>query len=79
MRVEEIPGRSRSLRANDRDEGGDTNLRRERRRLHGVIGGAGVVAALAGLLGIYPVPLGILLAFAIWILGATVVNLLTDP
>lgn len=54
-------------------------LRHKRREWQGVIGGIGVIAALAGLLGFYPLPIGILLAFAVWILGATLVILFTSP
>ena len=42
----------------------------------GVIGGIGVVALLGGALGIYSMVWGIFLAFAIWIIGATLVNFL---
>ena len=54
-------------------------LRHKRRDRLGVIGGSGGIAAIAGLLGFYPMPLGVLLAFAVWILGATLVILLTSP
>jgi len=36
------------------------------------------VAALCAVPGLYPLRLGILAAFAIWILGATLVNLFTE-
>lgn len=42
----------------------------------GVIGGAGVVAALAGVFGLLPLPAALFGALAIWIIGATVINLL---
>lgn len=46
----------------------------------GVIGGAGVVAFLAGPFGgFYGVGMGIFAAMAIWIMGATLVILFTDP
>lgn len=48
--------------------------KRNRNGVMGVIGGAGVVAALGGFLGIYPWTWGIFLAFAIWIIGATLAN-----
>lgn len=55
-------------------------LRNRRREWHGVVGALGVVAALAGFVGgIYPPTITIVLTFAIWIVGATLVNLLTDP
>ena len=44
--------------------------------LMGFVGGLGVVAALGGLVGLYSWPLAIFLAFAIWIIGATFVNLM---
>lgn len=56
------------------------SLRHKRRAWHGVVGGLGVVAALGGFVGhYYSVSTTIVLAFSIFILGAVVVNLLTDP
>lgn len=55
-------------------------LRQKRRELHGVVGALGVVAALGGFVGgWYPAGTTIVLTFAIWAVGATVVNALTDP
>ena len=54
------------------------SFRNKRRALQGVVGGAGVVAALGGVLGIYSLAVGIFAAFAIWIIGATLVIAFTD-
>ena len=50
--------------------------RRKKRNWMGLIGGAGVVAILAGVFGLLPVPLALFMGIAIWIMGATVINLL---
>ncbi|MCG6904206.1 MAG: hypothetical protein LJE68_16155 [Rhodobacter sp.] len=42
--------------------------------LMGLVGGLGVVAALGGIVGLYPWNTAIFAAFAIWIIGATFVN-----
>ena len=56
------------------------NLREKRRELHGLVGGAGFVAGLGGFVGgFYSIPTAIVAAFGIWIIGATLVNVLTDP
>ena len=55
------------------------SIRNKRRELHGPVGGLGVVAALAGFVGhFYSNSTAIVLAFGIWIIGATLVNVLTD-
>lgn len=55
-------------------------LFKRRRELHGVIGGIGVVAGLAGYVGnFYSAPTATVMMFGIWIIGATLVNLFTDP
>jgi len=55
------------------------DLRNKRRALHGLSGGIGVVAGLAGFVGgFYSVPTAIVLMFGIWIIGATLINVLTD-
>ena len=54
-------------------------LRHRRRAWHGVVGAAGVVAALGGFVGGFYAPsTSVFAALAIWILGATLVNLFTD-
>lgn len=54
-------------------------LRSKRRELHGLVRGLGVVAALAGFVGqYYSNATAIVLAFGIWIIGATLVNVFTD-
>lgn len=56
------------------------SLKSKRRALHGVVGGLGVVAALGGFVGhFYSASTAIFLAFSIFILGAVLVNLFTDP
>lgn len=56
------------------------DLRSRRRQLHGVVGGLGVVAALAGFVGGAWTPTTtVVITFAVWILGATLVTLFTDP
>jgi len=55
------------------------NLRHKRKELMGFVGGAGVVALLGGIFGpLYSIGLALFLALAIWILGATLVIVLTD-
>ena len=54
------------------------SLKYKRRELHGVVGGIGVVFMLAGAVGFMPWSAAIVAAFAFWIIGATVVNLLTE-
>jgi hypothetical protein len=47
--------------------------------LRGLIGGLGVVAFLAGpLTGLYKIGMAIFLAFAVWIAGATLINVFID-
>ncbi len=54
------------------------DFRRKRTGLMGIVGALGVVAFLAAVPGgLYSINFGIFLALAIWILGATLVNLLT--
>lgn len=56
------------------------NLRSKRRELQGVNGALGLVAGLGGYVGnLYSYGLATVLMLTIWILGATVINLLTDP
>lgn len=55
-------------------------MKQKRRELMGVIGAIGVVIALAGFVGGYmSVQATIVWAFAVWILGSTLVILFTDP
>lgn len=54
--------------------------KKKRRQLQGVNGALGLVAGLGGYLGnFYSWGTATFLMFGIWILGATVINLLTDP
>jgi hypothetical protein len=54
------------------------DFRNKRRELHGVVGGLGVVAGIAGFVGgAWPAGTTITLMFGIWIVGATLVNLFT--
>jgi hypothetical protein len=56
------------------------NLGRKRREWQGVVGAAGLVAGLGGYVGgFYSAGTATFAMFAIWILGATLVILLTDP
>ncbi|WP_172294954.1 hypothetical protein [Pseudoruegeria sp. HB172150] len=56
------------------------NLKNRRRALHGLVGGLGVTAALGGIVGdLYSPRNALAAAFAIWIVGATLINVLTDP
>jgi hypothetical protein len=55
-------------------------LKHKRRELHGLVGVLGVLAALGGFVGrYYSVGTAIVAAFGIWAVGATLVNVLTDP
>ena len=55
------------------------NLRPKKKALMGLVGGLGVVAFLGSIFGqMYSVMFGIFLALAIWIIGATLVDVLTD-
>ena len=56
------------------------DLKSKRRELQGANGAIGVVAGLGGFLTpLYSPAMGVFFAFAIWIIGATMINLLTDP
>lgn len=56
------------------------NLKSKRRELQGVNGAVGLVVGLGGFVGhLYPPTLAVFLMLAIWIVGATLINLLTDP
>jgi hypothetical protein len=55
------------------------NLKTKRRELQGVVGALGVAFAALGLVGgLYAPTLAIAGAFAIWVVGATLVNVFTD-
>jgi len=55
-------------------------MRQKRQALMGVAGAIGVVIAIAGFVGGYmSVAATITWAFGVWILGATLVILFTDP
>ena len=55
-------------------------MKHKRRALMGVVGGLGVVIALAGFVGGWlPVRDTIVWTFGVWILGLTLVLLFTDP
>jgi hypothetical protein len=56
------------------------NFRQKRRELHGLVGALGVLAALGGFVGgFYSPTTAIVLAFGIWAVGVTLVNVFTDP
>ncbi|MCB1357889.1 MAG: hypothetical protein KDK53_15815 [Maritimibacter sp.] len=55
-------------------------MRHKRNAWMGVVGGLGVVVALAGFVGGWMTPRDtIVVTFAVWILGATLVRVFTDP
>ena len=55
-------------------------LKNKRRELHGVVGAIGVAAALGGFVGhFYSTGTTIVLVFAIVAVGATLVNVFTEP
>ena len=56
------------------------NLKSKRNELQAVNGAVGLVVGLGGYIGqLYSPALATFLMFAVWIIGATVINLLTDP
>jgi len=56
------------------------NLKSKIRELQGLIGAVGFVAGLAGFVGhLYSPALATFLMSAIWIVGSTLINVLTDP
>ncbi len=56
------------------------DLKAKRRKLHGLNGAVGLVAGLGGYVGhLYSYALATFLMLAIWMVGATLINLLTDP
>ena len=56
------------------------NLKSKRNELQAVNGAVGLVVGLGGYIGqLYSAALATFLMFAVWIIGATVINLLTDP
>lgn len=53
--------------------------KRKKTPLMGLIGGLGVVAILGSVLGgLYSMGIALFLALAIWIVGATLINVLID-
>ena len=55
-------------------------LRNKRKELHGLVGAVGVAIALLGFVGGFMAPgLTVALTFGTWIVGATLVTVLTDP
>ncbi|MBT8474281.1 MAG: hypothetical protein HKO95_02415 [Rhodobacteraceae bacterium] len=55
------------------------NLRNKRRELHGVVGAIGVAVGLAGFVGGFYSPTTTIVAmFAVFAIGATLVNVFTD-
>lgn len=56
------------------------NFRTKRRELQGLVGAIGLVAGLGGYVGgLYPGSTATFAMLAIWIVGSTLVILLTDP
>mgnify|MGYP004357276403 FL=1 len=67
-----------------RDNGGrrrtPVRLKSKRRELQGLNGAVGLAVGLGGFVGqLYPASIAVFGALAIWIIGATLINLLTDP
>ena len=55
-------------------------LKSRRKELQGLNGAVGLVAGLGGYVGgLYPNAVATFAMLAIWIVGATLINLLTDP
>ena len=60
--------------------GWNMRLKSKRRELQGLNGAVGVVAGLGGYVGqLYSYAFATFLMLAIWIVGATLINLRTDP
>ncbi|ARE42040.1 hypothetical protein RGUI_3899 [Rhodovulum sp. P5] len=56
------------------------DLKSKRKELQGVNGAVGLVVGMGGIVGhLYRPDLAVFLMLAIWIVGATLINLLTDP
>ncbi|SNS60810.1 hypothetical protein [Tropicimonas sediminicola] len=56
------------------------DLKSKRKELQAVNGAVGLVLGLGGYIGqLYSASLATFLMFAVWIVGATVINLCTDP
>ena len=56
------------------------DLRHKRRELQGVNGAVGLTVGLGGYIGhLYSNALATLFMFSIWIVGATLIKLLTEP
>ena len=56
------------------------SLKSKRRELQGLNGAVGLVVGLGGFVGhLYSPAVATFLMLAIWIVGATAINLLTDP
>ncbi|MCG6884574.1 MAG: hypothetical protein LJE62_12550 [Silicimonas sp.] len=55
------------------------DLKKRKKALHGLVGAIGVVIAVAGFVGgMFTVPTTIVLTFAVWAIGATLVNLIAS-
>jgi hypothetical protein len=70
---------SRPLWQDSRREGRGMDWKRKKTPLMGLVGGIGVAAFLLGAVGgLYSIGLAIALAFTVWIVGATLVNVLAS-
>ena len=55
------------------------NLKGKRKALHGLVGAIGAAIAVAGFVGGFFSPTTtIVLSFAVWVIGATLVNVMTS-
>ncbi len=55
------------------------NLKPKKKALYGLVGAIGVSIAVAGFVGgVFSPRMTIVLAFAVWVIGATLVNVITS-
>jgi hypothetical protein len=70
---------ARRIWQDERREDGAMDWKRKKTPLMGLVGGIGVAVFLLGAVGgLYSIGLSIALAFTVWIVGATLVNVLVS-